>query len=97
MIGLRRRNLRRMAFRNIARRPLEAVMVVSGAALGTAIVTAAFVAGDTFDASIRANARTELGPIDETVVVDDAARLDDVARALDAGSLTDIEIGRAHV
>ncbi|HZM41034.1 MAG TPA: ABC transporter permease, partial [Acidimicrobiales bacterium] len=91
MIGLRRRNLGRMAFRNIARRPLEAVMVVSGAALGTAIVTAAFVAGDTFDASIRADARTELGPIDETVAVDDAARLDDVARALDAGSLSDTD------
>jgi putative ABC transport system permease protein len=91
MIGLRRRNLRRMAFRNIARRPLEAVMVVSGAALGTAIVTAAFVAGDTFDASIRDVARTQFGPIDETVEVDDAARLDDVASAVDADSLTDTD------
>ena len=98
MIGLRRRNLRRMAFRNIARRPLEAVMVVSGAALGTAIITAAFVAGDTFDASIRDVARTEFGPIDETVHVEDAAQLDDVGRAVEAEPIanTDGTLSMVH-
>jgi putative ABC transport system permease protein len=83
----RRRNLRRMALRNIARRPLEAVMVVAGAALGTAIITAAFVAGDTFDASIRDIARTEFGPVDETVRVSDATQLDEVAAAIEAEPL----------
>lgn len=82
MIGLRRRNIGRMAVRNIARRPLEAVMVVAGAALGTAIVTSAFVAGDTFDASIRDSARTDLGPVDEIVEVTDAAQLDQVTAAI---------------
>jgi putative ABC transport system permease protein len=89
MIGFRRRNLRRMAFRNIARRPLEAAMVVVGASLGTAIITAAFVAGDTFDASIRDIARTDYGPIDETIQVTDVEQLDAVAAAVKAEPLRD--------
>jgi putative ABC transport system permease protein len=77
-----RRSLRRMALRNIARRPVEALLVVGGAALGTAIITSAFVAGDTFDASIRNIARTDLGPIDETVQIADLSQLDAVEAQL---------------
>lgn len=86
---LRRRNLGRMALRNIARRPLEAAMVVGGAALGTAIITSAFIAGDTFDATIRDIARTEFGPVDETVRVADLTQLDDVATAVERQALPD--------
>src|SRR5262245_23630133 len=75
---LRRRNLRRMALRNMVRRPTEAVLVVVGAALGTAIITSAFVVGDTFDASIRDFGRTDYGPIDESVDVSDLSQLDAV-------------------
>ncbi|MGH9212413.1 MAG: ABC transporter permease [Acidimicrobiales bacterium] len=91
MIGIRRRNIGRMAVRNITRRPLEAVMVVAGAALGTAIITAAFVAGDTFDASIRDVGRTQFGPIDETVRITDATRLDEVATALGRQPIPDTD------
>jgi putative ABC transport system permease protein len=79
-----RRSLRRMALRNIARRPVEAMLVVIGAALGTAIITSAFVVGDTFDASIRDFGRTDLGPVDETVDVSDVGRLDAIAGELQA-------------
>ena len=52
------------------RRKGEAVLVVIGSMLGTAIITASFIVGDTLGASIRDFARTELGPIDiETRIV----------------------------
>lgn len=59
----------RLAARNIARRPVEAALVVIGSLLGTAVIVAAFVVGDSFDGSIRTIARAELGPIDEIVRV----------------------------
>ena len=76
---VRRRSLRRMALRNIVRRPVEALLVVGGAALGTAIITSAFVVGDTFDTSIRDIGRTQFGPVDEVVETDDIARVDQLA------------------
>ena len=84
---VRGRGFRRLALRNIARRPAEAVLVVAGAALGTAIITSAFVVGDTFDATIRDFGRTELGPIDEQVVVQDVADLGRVVAAIDPATL----------
>lgn len=70
---VRRRGIRRMALRNVARRPGEATLVVVGSMLGTAIIAAAFIVGDTFDQSIRDIARTDLGPIDEVVELEDPA------------------------
>ncbi|MDQ3979109.1 MAG: FtsX-like permease family protein, partial [Actinomycetota bacterium] len=64
---IRRPTIRRLALRNVARRKGEAVLVVAGSLLGTAIITASFIVGDTLRASIRDAARTELGPIDEVV------------------------------
>ena len=66
---VRRPTSRRLALRNIARRRGEAVLVVVGSLLGTAIITSAFVVGDSIDFSIRDIARTNLGPIDESVEV----------------------------
>ncbi len=63
----RRPEIRRLALRNVARRKGEAVLVVAGSLLGTAIITASFIVGDTLRASIRDAARTELGPVDEVV------------------------------
>ena len=65
----RRPEIRRLALRNVARRKGEAVLVVAGSLLGTAIITASFIVGDTLRASIRDAARTELGPVDEVVEV----------------------------
>jgi putative ABC transport system permease protein len=61
--------LRRLALRNVARRPVEALLVVLGSMLGTAIITGSLVVGDTIDRSIQAGAYDQLGPIDETVSV----------------------------
>ncbi|MGI8758583.1 MAG: ABC transporter permease [Acidimicrobiales bacterium] len=67
ILVVRRPVLRRLAARNIARRPRETVLVVLGSLLGTAIITGSFVVGDTLDASFRQDAVTKLGPIDELV------------------------------
>jgi len=64
---LRRPVLRRLAFRNAARRPRETALVILGSLLGTAIMTGSFVVGDTFTSSIRRGAYEQLGPIDEVV------------------------------
>ncbi len=64
---VRRPTSRRLALRNISRRRGEALLVVLGSLLGTAIITSAFVVGDSIDHSIRDIARTNLGPIDEMV------------------------------
>ena len=66
---VRRPSFRRLAFRNALRRKNEALLVVVGSLFGTAIVTSAFVVGDTLNSSIRDEARTRLGPIDEVVLV----------------------------
>jgi putative ABC transport system permease protein len=76
--------LRRLALRNLARRPREALLVVVGSLLGAAIVTGSFVVGDTLDASIRSAARAHLGPIDELVVARDASAQRTLARRLGA-------------
>jgi putative ABC transport system permease protein len=85
----RGRGIRRLALRNVVRRPAEALLVVAGAALGTAIITSAFVVGDTVDATTRDFGRTELGPVDEWVDVQDVAALEDVVAAIDPASLPD--------
>ena len=59
--------LRRLALRNVVRRPRETALVILGSLLGTAIMTGSFVVGDTFNASIRRTAYTQLGPVDEIV------------------------------
>lgn len=75
---LRRPSFRRLAVRNLLRRRTEAVLVVLGSSLGTAVIASAFVVGATFHASVRDGARTQLGPIDEQVTL---AQVNDLARA----------------
>jgi putative ABC transport system permease protein len=67
--SIARPTFRRLALRNISRRKGEALLVILGSLLGTAIITASFVVGDTIDDSLRDNARTRLGPIDVAVKV----------------------------
>ena len=64
-----RGDLRRMAVRNIVRRPFETGLIIVGSALGTAIITAALMVGDTFETSIRDIARTNLGEVDLTIEI----------------------------
>jgi putative ABC transport system permease protein len=66
-IAVGRPVLRRLAFRQIARRPSEAVLVVLGSLLGTALIVASLVVGDSLDRSVRQTAYDVLGPVDEVV------------------------------
>ncbi len=61
--------LRRLATRNARRRPVEALLVIGGSLLGTAIITGSLIVGDTINRSIRAAAYDQLGPVDELVSV----------------------------
>lgn len=70
---LTRPTLRRLAVRNAIRRPRESALVVLGSLLATALMTAAFVVGDSFTSSIRQFAYTQLGPADEIVSTTDLA------------------------
>src|SRR5439155_11367006 len=79
---LRRPTLRRLALRNVSRRKGEALLVVVGSLIATAIITASFLVGDTLGASIRDSARTQMGPADEYVPAPSLARLPEVAAAL---------------
>jgi putative ABC transport system permease protein len=81
-LGLRRPFLRRLAFRQVRRRPTEALLVVAGSLLGTAIIVGSFVVGDTLNASVRAVAHTSLGPIDERIVSLDLPQGEAVAQRL---------------
>jgi putative ABC transport system permease protein len=80
--ALRRPMLRRLALRNANRRRGEAVLVLIGSLLGTAIIVASLLTGTSLDASIRDFARTQLGPVDETVHVSGTAALPDAVRAV---------------
>jgi putative ABC transport system permease protein len=82
--------MRRIAVRNALRRPREALLVVLGSLLGTAIVTGSLVVGDTLAASIRASAHTQLGPVDEVVTavgLDAGARVRDRLAGLESPAL----------
>jgi putative ABC transport system permease protein len=59
--------LRRLALRQVTRRPAEAVIVVLGSLLGTALIVASLAVGDSLDRSGQQVAYDVLGPIDETV------------------------------
>jgi putative ABC transport system permease protein len=77
-----RPSFRRLAFRNIARRRGEAVLVVLGSLLGTAIITSSFLVGDTLEASIRDSARTQLGPVDVVAAAADPTLLPELEAAV---------------
>ena len=56
-----------LAVRSATRRRGEAVLVVLGSALGTAIITGSLLVGDTLDTSLRDRAPERLGPVDVVV------------------------------
>ena len=87
----KRPTFRRLAFRNALRRKNEALLVVLGSLFGTAIVTSAFAVGDTLHASIRDEARTRLGPIDEIVLVHRSPALAEVLAKVTAKPLPETD------
>jgi len=63
--------IRRLGLRNVVRRKNEAVLVVVGSMLATALIVASFVVGNSFRTSIRSLGESLYGPVDEIVTVDD--------------------------
>ncbi len=86
--GVRQRTLVSMALRNIGRRRAEAILVVAGALLGTAIITSSLVVGDVITASFADSARTEYGPVDITVT---ASQETDIARVIAEAETADLD------
>ncbi len=88
---IRRPTIRRLGLRNLARRRGEAVLVVGGSMLATALITASFVIGDSFDHSIRNIAETKLGPIDEFIVVPSTSDAEAAASAIQTAEFSDVD------
>lgn len=82
---------RRLALRSIVRRPRETLLVLVGTLLGTAIMTSSLVVGDSFSASIRQTAFTQLGPVDESISTDDQQQSDAIDSQLKAFPQGDID------
>ncbi|WP_052666032.1 ABC transporter permease [Nitriliruptor alkaliphilus] len=89
--AVRHRSLASLAVRNIDRRRGEAVLIVAGSLLGTAIITSSLVVGDITSASITDVARTQLGPVDITVTLSDPAEIAAVAAAIDGAGIDGID------
>jgi putative ABC transport system permease protein len=89
--AVRRPSLRRLAVRNIVRRPGEAALVVLGSMLGTAIICTSFIVGDTFGQSIRDVAPAKVGEVDIQVTAPDPAKLLPAIAAADAGTLHGVD------
>jgi putative ABC transport system permease protein len=81
-VALRQPVSRRLAARQLARRPSEALLAIIGATLGTAIIVGALVVGDTLNFSVRQEAYRTLGPIDERIVSTSTAAGAEVAARL---------------
>jgi len=82
-IGLRRPFLRKLAVRQLYRRRREAVLVVAGSILGTAVIIGSLVVGDTLNFSVKQVAYTSLGPTDEVVTSLRLAQGDMAANRID--------------
>src|SRR4051812_2050826 len=62
--------VRRIGFRNAVRRPREAMLVMLGCVLGTALIVGSGAVATSFTASIRDQALTKLGPLDAKISYD---------------------------
>lgn len=89
--AVRHRSLASLAVRNIDRRRGEAVLIVAGSLLGTAIITSSLVVGDITSASITDVARTQLGPVDITATPADPAEVASVAAAIDGAGIDGVD------
>ena len=88
---VRNRSLGSLAVRNLRRRRGEAILVIAGSLLGTAIITSSFVVGDIVDGSITDAARTQLGPVDVTVSLQDAADAPAAVETIEAAGIDGVD------
>ena len=89
--ALRQRTLFTMAIRNISRRRAEAILVVGGALLGTAIITSSLVVGDVIEASFADTARTKYGPVDITVTASKSTDIQEVVSKVELADIPSID------
>ena len=75
ILALRNRVLLKLAVRNVGRRRGRSALIVVGLMLGTAIIAAALVTGDTMNNTIRSTAVDALGETDETIAPADVGPL----------------------
>lgn len=74
--------LRKLALRDAIRRPREMTLVVLGSMLGTAMLTGSFLVNDTLAATNRQAIPTQIGPVDEVVILPGAERAGEILEAL---------------
>src|SRR5947209_8471834 len=72
VLALRNRLLFKLGLRNLPRRRAQTTLIVFGLMLSTVIITSAFGTGDTLSYSIRSNAVSGLGAVDEIVTTNAA-------------------------
>ncbi|MDP1795297.1 MAG: FtsX-like permease family protein [Acidimicrobiales bacterium] len=72
VIAVRNPLVRRVGLRNAVRRPREALLVVLGCSLGTALIVGSASVGTSYTASLRDQALGELGPLDALVSYENA-------------------------
>ena len=89
--ALRRPGLRKLAVRSIARRPGEAMLVICGSMLGTAIIATSFIVGDTFGESIRAIAPAKMGEVDVEITTSDPSKLLPAIAKADVASIEGVD------
>ena len=78
----------RLGVRNIRRRPARSALIVVGSMLGTAIIAAALITGDSMSQTIRSSATAALGRTDEVVAARGSSEFDVGAISADAGHST---------
>lgn len=83
--------VRRLAWRNVTARPAEALLVTAGTMLGTAIIVASFAVGDTIESGVGSIVDTSLGPIDESVTIEDPTALPDLQSAIEDADLDNVD------
>lgn len=67
VLGARAPLARRLGLRNARRRPREAMLVMLGCVLGTALIVASSTVGTSFSVSLRDQALAQVGPVDARI------------------------------
>jgi putative ABC transport system permease protein len=87
-LAARNRVLVRLGVRNVRRRPARSALVVVGSMLGTVIIAAALVTGDSMSQTIRSSATAALGRTDEVIAAPGSSEFDVGATTGDAARAT---------
>lgn len=87
--------VRRIGLRNAVRRPREAVLVMLGCVLGTALIVGSGSVSDSYTGSIRERAFERLGPIDAKIGYETQANWADATSRLNATAVDGVKASAA--